>query len=137
MKLFGKRRAAALIFVLGLIAITGIVAAVIVEFASVRLKPRASSMLEQQLKLDAESALNAAVAVLREYAEIDGGLYSESQGWSRPLSDGRIVFDGCEVDVKISDESGKIPLGIMDAESFVKLFEEWGIGSASAQQAAD
>ena len=137
MKLFGKRRAAALIFVLGLIAITGIVAAVIVEFASVRLKPRASSMLEQQLKLDADSALNAAVAVLREYAEIDGGLYSESQGWSRPLSDGRIVFDGCEVDVKISDESGKIPLGIMDAESFVKLFEEWGIGSAWAQQAAD
>ena len=97
MKLFEKRRAAALIFVLGLIAITGIVAAVIVEFASVRLKPRASSMLEQQLKLDAESALNAAVAVLREYAEIDGGLYAESQGWSRPLSDGRIVFDGCEV----------------------------------------
>ena len=95
MKLLGKRRAAALIFVLGLIAITGIVAAVIVEFASVRLKPRASSMLEQQLKLDAESALNAAVAVLREYAEIDGGLYAESQGWSRPLSDGRIVFDGC------------------------------------------
>ena len=44
MKLFGKRRAAALIFVLGLIAITGIVAAVIVEFASVRLKPSLNSM---------------------------------------------------------------------------------------------
>ena len=66
----------------------------------------AAAMLEQELKRDAVSAVIAAVAVLREYAEIDGGLYSDSQGWSRPLSDGRIVFDGCEVDVIISDESG-------------------------------
>lgn len=85
MKLFGKRRAAALIFVLGLHSDNGHCGCGNRGFASVRLKPRASSMLEQQLKLDAESALNAAVAVLREYAEIDGGLYAESQGWSRPL----------------------------------------------------
>ncbi|MDA6815855.1 hypothetical protein OSL60_27105, partial [Escherichia coli] len=81
---FGRfRGAAALIFTLGLIAITSAVAAGIVEFAALRLKPRASAALEAELKLDAESALNAAVAVLREYAEIDGGLYAESQGWGK------------------------------------------------------
>lgn len=135
---FGRfRGAAALIFTLGLIAITSAVAAGIVEFAALRLKPRASAALEAELKLDAESALNAAVAVLREYAEIDGGLYAESQGWGKPLADGRVEFDGCEADVKISDESGKIPISSMDAEKFVKIFEEWGMSSASAQQAAD
>lgn len=131
------RGAAALIFTLGLIAIASAVAAGIVEFAALRLKPRASAALGAELKLDAESALNAAVAVLREYAEIDGGLYAESQGWGRPLADGRVKFDGCEADVKISDESGKIPLSSMDAEKFVKIFEEWGMSSASAQRAAD
>ena len=54
---FGRfRGAAALIFTLGLIAITSAVAAGIVEFAALRLKPRASAALEAELKLDAESA---------------------------------------------------------------------------------
>lgn len=131
------RGGAALIFVLGLIAVTSAVAAGIVEFAALRLKPRASAALAAELKLDAESALNAAVAVLREYAEIDGGLYAESQGWGKPLADGRIEFDGFEADVKISDESGKIPLSAMDSAKFVRIFEERGMSSASAQQAAD
>lgn len=45
----------------------------------------------------------------------------------KTLADGRVKFDGCEADVKISDESGKIPLSSMDAEKFVKIFEEWGM----------
>lgn len=134
---FRKRRAAALIFVLGLITLTAIVATGIVELASQRLKPLASSSLEAQLKLDAHSALSAAVAVLREYAEIDGGLYAPSQGWNNPLADSRIEFEESQVEVKITDESGKIPIANLTPEKLVKIFEEWGITSSGAQQAAD
>ncbi|MFR6033373.1 MAG: hypothetical protein ACLUKN_09495 [Bacilli bacterium] len=89
MKICGHRRASALAFVLGIVFIASILSVYLIEYSVAELKPRASSAYERSLRMDAYSALNAAVAVLEEYYEIDGGIYAASQGWEYPLADGR------------------------------------------------
>ena len=117
------RKANALIFVLGLIFASSIIAVSIVEHASRTLKTRASSVCQQELRTQAYSALYASLAVLSEYYEIDKNLYSSKQGWEKPLDDKRIEFeDGTTAEVVISDESGKLPLSNLNATELTAIF---------------
>lgn len=109
-----------------------------VEYAKTALRQRATASKFGDLRASAYSALNAAVAVLEEYSEIDGGIYSPAQGWKKPLADGRVkVPDGSDAEVEIADESGKIPLRNTDTETLVKIFEAFEISSSDAQKYAD
>ena len=108
------------------------------EYAKTALRQRATASKFGDLRASAYSALNAAVAVLEEYSEIDGGIYSPAQGWENPLADGRVKLpDGSDAEVEIADESGKIPLRDIDAETLVKIIEAFEISSADAQKYAD
>lgn len=132
-----SRKANALIFVLGLIFASSIIAVSIVEHASRTLKTRASSVCQQELRTQAYSALYASLAVLSEYYEIDKNLYSAKQGWEKPLEDKRIEFDdGTIAEVVISDESGKLPLSDLNATELTAIFEEMEISTNDAQEMA-
>jgi len=132
------RHANALIFTLGLVFVSSIVAVGIVEHASKALKTRASSVCERSLRADAYSALYASLAALSEYSEIDGGIYSPEQGWEKPLADGRVEFEnGTIAEVKISDESGKLPLSNLTSAEIAKILEEAGASQGDAKEAAD
>ncbi len=132
-----SRKANALIFVLGLIFASSIIAVSIVEHASRTLKTRASSVCQQELRTQAYSTLYASLAVLSEYYEIDKNLYSAKQGWEKPLEDKRIEFDdGTIAEVVISDESGKLPLSDLNATELTAIFEEMEISTNDAQEMA-
>ncbi len=132
------RRANALIFVLGLIFATSIIAVGIVEHSMNTLKTRASVVYEQELRRDAYSALYASLAVLSEYFEIDKNIYSSEQGWKKPLDDKRVEFEnGSVAEVIISDESGKLSLSSLTSEELAKIFEEMEIYSNDAKEMAD
>ncbi|MBR7106175.1 MAG: general secretion pathway protein GspK [Opitutales bacterium] len=132
-----SRKANVLIFVLGLIFASSIIAVSIVEHASRTLKTRASSVCQQELRTQAYSALYASLAVLSEYYEIDKNLYSAKQGWEKPLEDKRIEFDdGTIAEVVISDESGKLPLSDLNATELTAIFEEMEISTNDAQEMA-
>ena len=138
MKSGKNRRASALAFVLGIVFIASILSVYLIEYSVAELKPRASSAYERSLRMDAYSALNAAVAVLEEYYEIDGGLYATSQGWEFPLADGRVELPrGGEMQVKITDESGKIPLSKLTSENLISIFEEMQFSTSIAQTLAE
>ena len=125
-------------FVLGIVFIASIISVYLIEYSVAELKPRASSAYERSLRMDAYSALNAAVAVLEEYYEIDGGIYAASQGWEYPLADGRVELPrGGEMQVKITDESSKIPLSKLTSEELVSIFEEMQFSTSIAQTLAE
>ena len=125
-------------FVLGIVFIASILSVYLIEYSVAELKPRASSAYERSLRMDAYSALYAAVAVLEEYYEIDGGIYAASQGWEYPLADGRVELPrGGEMQVKITDESSKIPLSKLTSEELVSIFEEMQFSTSIAQTLAE
>ncbi len=134
----GGKKGSVLLFVLLVVFASAAILASIAEYASVALRSRASAANEFELRLDAYSALNAAVAVLEEYSEIDGGLFSARQGWGKPFADGRVRLpDGAEAEVVISDESGKIPLRAVKSGRLAKIMESFGVSERDSQKYAD
>lgn len=134
---FRARAASAVLFVLCLVFAASVLMVTLAEYAASELRSRASSQYESDLRTDAYSVLNATIAVLEEYRSIDGNLYSEKQGWGSPLGDGRIKFDTFEAEVRVTDETGKIPLANLDTAELVAIFEEMNISSVDAQTLAD
>lgn len=132
-----RRKGGAMLFVLCMIFMASAIVLTIVDYASVELRDRASSHIEPELRMIAHSALSASVAVLEEYRTIDGGLYSPAQGWGAPLADSRINFEGADVDVKITDESGKIALSKMNGEAMKRVLEFLGFTTKDAEQMRD
>ncbi len=132
------RSGSAVIFVMAIVFAASIVSVYLVEYSMREMKPRASAVYECDLRSEAYGALNAAIAVLAEYSEIDGGIYSPLQGWEEPLADGRLQGENSgDVIVKISDESGKIPLRNLDTTKLASLLEEIGLTSRDAEECAD
>ena len=102
---FKSRAGGAILFVFGIIFAASVLVVGLLEYAATELVPRASSRFSQSMRLDAYSALNAAVAVLAEYESIDGGLFSIEQGWEYPLGDGRTrLLDESDVKNKADPE---------------------------------
>ena len=132
------RRASALIFVLGLVFAASAISLALVEYATADLKPRTSILRQQILRQEAYSALSAAIAVIEEYNSIDGGIYSDLQGWDKPLSDGRVKLpEASHADVKVTDESAKISLRGLDSASLAKIIEYLGLSERDAETCAD
>lgn len=133
MTLKKSKSASVLLFVLVLIFAASAILVSIGEYASVALRSRASSAKEFDLRLDAYNALNAAIAILEEYSEIDNGIYSALQGWGKPFAEKRIQLpSGADADVEIIDESGKIPLRAMNAQRLQKILEAFELSEHDA-----
>ena len=90
------------------------------------------------LRVEAYSILETTLAVLNEFREIDGELYSPMQGWGDPLAYAQIEKEaGLEIAVKIEDEGGKIALSRVSPDLLNILFEEIGISLSEAGGLAD
>ena len=132
------KSASVLLFVMVLIFAASAILVSIGEYASVALRSRASSAKEFDLRLDAYNALNVAIAVIEEYSEIDGGIFSELQGWGKPFAEKRITLpSGADAEVVIVDESGKIPLRAMNAQRLQKILEAFELSEHDALMYAE
>ncbi len=133
-----KNRASILAAVLGMIALASFVVLAFMEEATAKIKYSGLFQNRDELRVEAHSHLQAAMAVLREIQEIDRGLYAPVQGWSDPIGYAQIpVISDLKVGVKIEDETGKISLAQATPLILNTLFEEIGIPFSEAEPLTD
>ncbi len=134
------RGGSVLLFVLVLIVVT---AAAILTFGERALGEIAGEgyyVQRNRLRGEAYSALEASLAVLAEYREIDGGLYAPAQGWADPLAQaGYVPAEGREVSVAFADENAKLPLRNADVNETVlsALFADLGFEAGEVDVLTD
>lgn len=126
-KSFRETRGSILLMVLVLIVVTSAALTLFIEKAEVEVKGEGYYVKRAQLRLEAWSMLEIAVAVLADVKQIDGALYAPSQGWADPLDYARIQpRPSLKVAYEFIDESGKLDINRMDEESLIILFDELG-----------
>ncbi len=123
------RRGSVLLFVLVLIVVT---AAAILKFSERAMSEMAGEgyyVQRDRMRGEAYSALEATLAVLAQYREIDGGLYAPGQGWGDPLAEAGYEPAGERVvTVEFADENAKLALKTVDTSesALLALFTELG-----------
>ncbi len=134
------RNGSVLLFVLVLIVVT---AAAVLKFSERALGEMAGEgyyVQRNRLRGEAYSALEATLAVLAQYREIDGALYAPAQGWAEPLAEaGYEPGAGREVAVEFADENAKLALQDADlAEPAVTaLFADLGFEAGEVEVLTD
>ncbi|HLP01265.1 MAG TPA: hypothetical protein VK163_04505 [Opitutaceae bacterium] len=134
------RRGSVLLFVLVLIVVTSAAILKFSERAVAEMAGEGYYVQRNRLRGEAYSALEATLAVLALYREIDGGLYAPAQGWGDPLGlAGYEPAPGREVVVEFSDENGKLPLANAElAEpALAALFTDLGFEAGEVEVLTD
>jgi hypothetical protein len=134
----GRRRGSVLIIVLVTMLFAVAALTLFLEKASTDLIAEARVITDARLRAEAYSALETTVAVLVDFREALSGLRSPSEGWDDPLGfAGYEPGPDREVSVAFEDESGKIPLPNVDAQTLVTLFKAWELPQADAEKLSD
>ncbi|MES2695835.1 MAG: hypothetical protein V4773_20340 [Verrucomicrobiota bacterium] len=108
------------------------------EKASVDLLVEQREVVSRRLRIEAYSALETTLAVLEAFRDAGQGLRGPAEGWGDPLGFvGYTPGEGRTVEIAFEDESGKISLPRADAQTLIRLFENWGITQADAEGLAD
>jgi general secretion pathway protein K len=91
-----------------------------------------------RLRADAYGALETTLAGLVDFRTVDGGLYAPSQGWSDPLGyAGYTPREGVTVAVTFEDESAKLSLPRLNADTLNALLVQLGLTTQEAARVAD
>lgn len=113
--------------VLLLIAIVSFSLTLFIERAQVEIKGEGYYSKRNDLRKDAWSMMEVAVAVLADVKQIDGALYAPAQGWSDPLDYAGIApREGLAVSFQFEDQSGKMNINALGEDSLILLFDELG-----------
>ena len=130
----------------GSILVVVMVTALFATFALLAFQERAMTdlqvdqreVLARRLRMEAYSALEVTMAVLKEFSDVYKGLRSPAEGWGDPLTfAGYTPGAGRRVEVSFEDESGLISLPRVDAPTLVRLFRHWEVAEPDAEQLAD
>lgn len=91
-----------------------------------------------RLRADAYGALETSLAALVDFRTVDGGLYAPSQGWADPLGyAGYTPREGVTMAVTFEDESAKLSLPRLNADTLNALLVQLGLTTADAARVAD
>ncbi len=135
---FHRRRGSVVAATLALIILLSFLVVAFMEDARDQIRYHAQFQYSDDLRVEAYSALEATLAVLNIYHEVDGNLWSPQQGWGNPLQQadyrpGR----GMRVRVDFRDESGRFPLNTADAHTLRLFFEETDFRGMEIEQLVD
>lgn len=123
-----SRRGGILIYMLGMIALLGIVITEFLMDVAGAIRYRGQVTHRDDLQVLAYSVLETTLAVLAEVKEKDKGLYSPLQDWGQPLKYAKFkVPEGYTVAVKMQDETGKLSIYQEDFTVFGNLMTEIGV----------
>ncbi len=139
-RVFLRRRGVALILVLGFIATLALLMTGLMATLRVRLVEGERREQADLLRLDADSALAAAMARLAVFRMDGRGAYLNEADLAamaaEPLA-GRASLSGGEVTVRFRDESAYFPLNTTDTAALRLLFEDVGAPEERAMELAD
>ena len=119
-----KRRGSVLVFVLALIVLLSVLAMRLLDETMQEIRHVSQFHKRDDLRLHAYSALEVALGSLTEWKLVEGQLFAPSQGWGDPIgySEIEIPQSGVKWEVRIEDETGKIPFGAFKEKDLVALF---------------
>jgi general secretion pathway protein K len=138
MKQIHSTRSSVLVIVLVTLVFTSVALVAFIEQASNDLLVEARAAAARRLRREAYSGLEVTLATLQSFIQADNGLHHPAEGWGDPL--GFAAWsprEGCTVEVKLEDESGKLSLPRVDATTFKNLFESWQMSPADAERLTD
>lgn len=130
------RRGSVIAIVLAVITLAAFLLAAFVERSTTELLVETRAAQAARLRVQAHSALEAALAVLAAYRAEDGGLHAPAQGWGDPLAGVPLPL-AAAVRVRVTDESGKPSLPRLEAGALAELLEELGLRAADAARVAE
>lgn len=124
MKLFRKKTGSILIFVLVLVVLLSVISTRLMQETIQEMRYVSQQHFRDNLRIHAYSVLDLTVGVLNEFSMIERVLYSPDQGWGNPLQYAEVPSFEPNVswDVKIVDESGKIPISSVGEDEMKYLF---------------
>ncbi len=135
---FSRRRGSVLLIVLVTLVFATAALLLFIEKAGVDLLVDIREADANRLRIEAYSALETTLAVLEEFREVGGGLHGPAEGWGDPLAfAGYEPADGRTVEVKLEDESAKLSLPSVKAETLVSLLKYWQVPQSEAERLAD
>ncbi|MCH2155450.1 MAG: general secretion pathway protein GspK [Opitutales bacterium] len=127
-----------LVAVLGFILVASIMSFVIIERIVSDIAYRGLHDYRVDLKREGYSGLQAALAVLAEYKELDGTITGPQQGWHNLIARADYQPSGSyRVRARVTDETGKIPLNSQDPQLFIALLKHMELPQTEAEELAD
>jgi len=133
----GQRGSIIVLVLIFVVLLTFIVVAFLEE-ASARVKYYGLFHNRDDLRVDAYSALEIALAVINQYREVEGALWGPSQGWGNPLAETDFKPAHAQaVQISFEDESAKLPLQSMEYDDLLVLFDVLGFDLPEAEALAD
>jgi hypothetical protein len=106
-----RSRGSVVIFVLGIVMLAAFLITRLMDRAAVELAAESKATKRADLRQEAFSALEAALAVLADEAAAGDGLHDISEGWDRPLELMNYTPSAGHVaEVVVEDETGKLSL---------------------------
>jgi len=132
------RRGSVVIFVLGLILLAAFLITRLMDRAAVDLAAESKASKRADLRQEALSALEASLAVLADESAVRSGLHDPAEGWDRPLA----LMDyqpaaGYTVGAVVEDETGKLPLPVVDEEALGSFLTAIGCPIAAQERLVD
>lgn len=131
-------RGSVVIFVLGIILLTAFLLTRLMDRAAVELAAENRAARRAELRQEATSALDAALAVLADQAAVDQGLFDPRDGWDRPLD--RLAYHptpGIEAEVTVEDETGKLSLPLADEAKLGSYLDAIGCPATATDRLVD
>jgi len=132
-------RGSILIVVLGFIILLSFIVVAFVDEVVSKIKYYGLFHEREDLRVEAYSALETALATINAFAEADEGLISPSQGWDQPLT--FVGYTGedpnVQVSVTVEDISGRFPLRVADETILLEVFTAMEFDIIAAQELSD
>ncbi|MCC5833772.1 MAG: general secretion pathway protein GspK [Opitutales bacterium] len=134
----GQRSGTVLVAVLLLVVLLSFIVVAFMEDATSRIKYYGLFHHQDDLRVDAYSALETSLAVINQFREIDGEIWGPAQGWSDPLEyAGFNTGNGTRINVRILDESGRLGLQSLDEFTLRLIFQELDFDIRESQELSD
>ncbi|MGE9294523.1 MAG: general secretion pathway protein GspK, partial [Puniceicoccales bacterium] len=111
----------------------------VIEDLTMQVRARTVQVSRDELRFVGLSALESTLAVLNEIREIDGTLSGPAQGWTDPMAyaDTLIWPEGLEIEVTVTDETGKFPLNEVTGPQLVAFFDTLDVDYSDAETLSD
>lgn len=133
-----SRHGSIIVLVLVFVVLLTFIVVAFLEEATSKIKYYGLFHNHDDLRVDAYSAMEASLAVINQYMEIEGALWGPAQGWADPLTAaGFQPRHANSVEVSFEDESAKLGLAGMDRETLMLLFDVLGFDLPEREALAD
>jgi Type II secretion system (T2SS), protein K len=134
----GARRGSVIVVVLVTLLLASLMLVKFMESSAVELTLATRQADKERLRGDAFAALETALAVMSEIAEVDEGLRTPAQGWDDPYGyAGEAPREGVTITYAFQDESGKLSLPKISFDDMVLLAQALGLGENDARRFSD